>query len=280
MHAASFPARQSRVLYRHELRTLAYVTLDEANGGIVRNLNFHGVGVQAVAALRQKQRVRVRFELRYPRLRVDSQGEVAWSDPSGQCGICFVGLSTRTGHQIKEWMFGNLLDSIFRDAAHDRPILQAPSGSTGPEENDGLIFSPAPVSTIQLAPSKTSPDVQFVPLQSEAPYEGDFARDAGAQLDWLSRPLSGRTMAWLIDSLIMTAAVLLFALIFLSIAHELPKWPLNLAGATGAAIFVVAAYRTIFLTAGGATLGARLAGMAGSSSVDDEERIDDEVRLR
>ena len=92
MDAGTSPARQPRVKHRHELRTLTYVTLDQANGGIVRNLSHEGVGVQAVAAVRPRQQLRVRFELRDPRLRVESRGEVMWATSSGQCGIRFLDL--------------------------------------------------------------------------------------------------------------------------------------------------------------------------------------------
>ena len=47
MQAATFPVRCARTNYRHELRTLTYVTLDEANGGIIRNLSREGVAVQS-----------------------------------------------------------------------------------------------------------------------------------------------------------------------------------------------------------------------------------------
>ena len=80
MDAVVSPARQARSKHRHDLRTLTYVTLDQANGGIVRNLSHEGIGVQAVAALRPNQQVRVRFELRWPRLRVEARGEVDVGD--------------------------------------------------------------------------------------------------------------------------------------------------------------------------------------------------------
>ena len=110
MQAELSPARQARAKHRHELRTLTYVTLDQANGGIVRNLSHEGIAVQAVAALRPRQQVRVRFELRYPRLRVEARGEVTWATVSGQCGIRFLDVSPRMTRQINEWIFGNLLD--------------------------------------------------------------------------------------------------------------------------------------------------------------------------
>src|SRR5260370_37322 len=159
MQSASFPARQARSHYRHELRTLTYVTLDEANGGVIRNLNHEGVAVQAVGALRVQQRVRLRFEL-----------------------------------------------------------------------------------------------------------------------SWLARPISARTLAWLVDSLVVVAALLLFAVIFLSITHELPEWPLTLGAVAAATVFVAAAYWTLFAVFGGPSLGARLA--QATSGFDEKEESDGEDRFR
>ena len=140
MQAVSFPERQTlagqtRTHYRHALRTLTYVTLDQANGGIIRNLNHEGVAVQAVAPLREQQRVRLRFELRFPRLRVDTYGEVSWASSSGQCGIRFVDLPERTSHQINEWIFSNLLDAIARDAGHPHSIFGASVVSIARDEH-------------------------------------------------------------------------------------------------------------------------------------------------
>jgi hypothetical protein len=283
MQAVSIPARQARTHYRHELRTLTYVTLDEANGGIIRNLNGEGAAVQAVAPLRPQQRVRLRFELRFPRLRVEAYGEVSWANSSGQCGIRFVDLPTRTSHQIDEWIFSNLLDAVARDAAHPRSIFGALVVSIAreenvPEENDGLTLSPAPRPAIPLAPS-------FM-RREEAPVlhehrEEDLANPdlvPAAQLNWLSRPLSGRTLAWLVDSLVVTAGLLLFSLIFLSIAHELPPWPLTLGTISAAAVVVAAAYWTLFAVFGGTSVGARLAQAA--SSLEEEEGGEGAGRFR
>ena len=55
----------------------------------MRNLSHEGAALQAVAPLRQEQRVRLRFELRFPRVRVDAWGRVSWANSSGQCGIRF-----------------------------------------------------------------------------------------------------------------------------------------------------------------------------------------------
>jgi hypothetical protein len=283
MQAATFPARQARSHYRHELRTLTYVKLDEANGGIIRNLTHEGVAVQAVAPLREQQRVRLRFELRYPRLRVETSGQVSWARPSGQCGIRFVDLPASTRRQINEWIFANLLDAVARDVAHPRSVFGASVVSiargeevreenipadahNAPEENDGLTVSAAPRPTIRLEPLQREEDL------------ADPAYDQNRQVSWLSRPLSGRTLAWLVDGLVVITALLLFAFIFLSIAHELPPWPLALGTALAAAVFVGVAYRIVFAVFGGPSLGARLTQAV--AACEEEEESESAGRFR
>jgi hypothetical protein len=82
----------------------------------------------------------------------------------------------------------------------------------------------------------------------------------------------------MVDSLVITAGLLLFAFIFLSIAHELPQWQLTLSGALAAAVFVGATYWTVFAVFGGPSLGARLAQAA--TSVEQEAETDSERRFR
>lgn len=273
MQVVSFPTRQARTHYRHELRTLTYVTLDAANGGIIRNLNSEGVAVQAVAPLRQQQRVRLRFELRFPRLRIESYGEVSWANRSGQCGIRFVDLPARTRREISQWIFSNLLERIACQAAH-RSVFQNPLGSIAHEENstaetDGLILSAQPRPSIR--PETSYARLDELKHLNERRHEdlAELGYERDAQLNWLSQPLSGRTLAWLVDGLIMLAALLLFMLIFLSITHELPAWPLTLGAATAAAVFVAGSYWAVFELFGGARLGARLARAA--ASLEEEE---------
>jgi hypothetical protein len=264
MHAASTSTRPVRAHHRQSLHTLTYVTLDEANGGIVRNLNHRGVAIQAVGALRLHQRVRVRFDLRHPRVRVDCQGEVAWADASGQCGIRFLNLSLQATRQINEWIFGDLLDSI---PSRTNSIFGAVSDA--PAEGDGLLLSPGARKVIQLQAQDTGGHP--LPSWETAP---DLSADAPLELDWLSRPLSGQQMAWTLNSLIVFAALLLFSLVFLSVTHELPRWPLDLEAGFGAVVFVIAFYWFFFRVLGGTSMGARLARLAGSDFSRDENAVD------
>jgi len=297
MQAVSTPPRQTRTHYRHELRTLTYVTLDETNGGIIRNLNHEGVAVQAVAPLHPQQRVRLRFDLKFPRVRVEASGQVSWARSSGQCGIRFVDLPARTGHQINEWIFSNLLEAVAHDAGHPRSISGASTSGASifgasvvsilgeedvgeenaSEEDDGLTLSPRPRPAIRLQPDLSRRD-EAPRLQLHIEEDIPDADNEPYALSWLSQPLSGRTLAWLVDSLIVIAGLLLFALIFLSIAHELPPLPLTLGAFSAAGAFIVVAYWAVFAVLGGPSLGARMAQTV--SRLQKEEPTEDASRFR
>jgi len=277
MHAASTSTRRARTAHRQDLHTLTYVTLDEANGGIVRNLNHEGVAIHAVGALRLQQRVRVRFELRHPRVKIDAKGEVVWADVSGQCGIRFLDLSPEAVRQINEWMLGDLLDSI---PSRSNAIFGAAPDAQTPD--DGLLLSPGSRKVIQLQPERAGAQpvslnfdekVDEMNLAGRIDTKGDlgaFARTR-PELDWLSRPISGRQMAWTLNSLIVLAAMLLFSLVFLAVTQDLPRWPLDLEAGFAAAIFVIAFYWIFFRLLGGSSLGVRLARLAESDAGGDRE---------
>ena len=284
MDAGITPARQARAQYRHELQTLTYVTFDQANGGIVRNLTKSGIGAQVVAALRPQHQLQVRFELRSPRLQVETHGEVVWATVSGQCGIRFLDMPASLQQQISQWIFGNLLEGISLHTVHSESIFaaspeQAPetenkAGANGPtpgevEKDDGLLVSPTPVQIIALP-------VEDEPAEP-AVGEDDFVavpQSPSAELGWLSQPLSGRVLAWTVDVLVVMSSLLLFVLIFLSVTREAPPWPL--ASIAGAALMVAGMYWIFFRVFAGSSLGSQLARIAEA----DAEGKGSETRFR
>lgn len=296
MQVEPSPARKERLRHRHELRGLTYVMLDQANGGIVRNLSHEGIAVQAVAAVRAGQQLRLRFELPHPRLRIEAKGEVMWAVPTGQCGIRFLDLAPRMRLRIDEWIMGSLLEDIAGHPAFSRSrgdvALRPSSTVTGPllgaDEDDGLILSPAPVKVIELPARSKSHAVglqaeSLEAIESEAEdaaeavvASGAAASSHAAELDWLSQPLSSRGIAWSVNALAVLAALLLFALVFLSITREAPRWPAAMIA--GAAIFVAVFYWGFFRLFGGPSPGARLARLAGYDY--DEVRETEGTRFR
>jgi hypothetical protein len=275
-------ARQARAQHRHELRTLTYVTLDQANGGVVRNLTHEGIAVQAVAAVRPGQQLRVRFELRGPRLRVESHGEVMWATPSGQCGIRFLDGSPRMTRQINEWIFGNLLaglppwsgpdGSVFAKSRSaqskflTRSLALVAPGKEEEYEDDGLLISAAPVKVIEL---RLRPEPDRIRDDAAERSAHVAATPPATELDWLSQPLSGRGLVWTVNTLVVLAALLLFALVFLSVTGEPPRRPFAIT--VGTAVLVAALYWGFFKVFGGGSPGARLARLRELGAEDDEE---------
>src|SRR4029077_5863451 len=82
--------------YRHQIQTLAYVNLDQSNGGVIRNLGDAGMAIQAVTPLFVNQQVFLRFDLSYPRVRLEAAGRGTWADPVGRAGVEFLALSQRS----------------------------------------------------------------------------------------------------------------------------------------------------------------------------------------
>jgi hypothetical protein len=280
MDIETSPARAARSRHRHDLRTLTYITLDQANGGIIRNLSHEGIAAQMVAAVRPRQQVRLRFELRYPRLRVETRGEVVWATFSGQCGIRFLDLSPRTARQIDEWILGNLLEGIPLHSGRERSIFAGPIFAdalvAAPATNadriavaeDGLMVSPAALKVIELPTRRETQQVTDAKgatarhvLSTAGLSAAESAAGTAADLDWLSQPLSSRGLAWTVNALTVVASLLLFVLVFLAVTRELPKWPVAMAA--GAAICVTALYWGFFKLFGGTSPGARLARLAG-----------------
>jgi len=88
--------------------------------------------------------------------------------------------------------------------------------------------------------------------------------------DWLSQPLTGRTLAWTVDGLVVFASLLLFTLVFLSVTREAPKWPLPMV--SGAALTMAGLYWAFFRYFAGGSLGTKLARIAESDGRDREIR--------
>jgi hypothetical protein len=174
-------------------------------------------------------------------------------------------------------MFGASVVSIVHDKhVRDKNVRDGNvREENAAEEDDGLTLSALSRPVIRLESSAVRWDEAPVLHPRSEEEIRDPTGHADGQLNWLSQPLSGRTIAWLVDGLVVTAGLLLFALIFLSIAHELPPWPLTLGTASAAAVFVAAVYWAVFAAFGGSSLGARL---ARATSGEEEEESDSRFR--
>jgi hypothetical protein len=222
------------------------------------------MGVQAVAAPRPHQQVRMRFELRRPKLRVEARGEVTWSTSSGQCGIKFLDPSSRMARQIDEWIFGNLLEGFSRHEECAGSMFGDALPLSADGAYDGLMVSATPLKVIELP---TRPD-QFRPV----PALDDKAPEPAIELDWLSP----RSIVWTINALVVVAALLLFTLVFLAITREAPSRPLAMMGISIGVVAVL--YWGFFQVFGGSSPGARLARLAVCDLEEGEDATDSRFR--
>lgn len=228
---------------RQVLRLLAYVRLDQGNGGIIRDLSESGLGVQVVGALRSGQEVDLHFELLQPRVRLEARGQVRWADRSGQAGIQFLGLPTRSERALRDWLFTQML------------ALAALSGRDS-------IFSEA----TELVLSSGHPRAIFV-----APHPQPL-RLRAETLRWGPFQLSSEGFSIFVDTLVLLCALLLFSISAIVVMGGLPAWPLATALVLTAATIFTAVYQILFSDFFcGETPGKRLALLATLPPGEEEE---------
>jgi hypothetical protein len=233
--------RNHRRHFRQKIHNLAYINLDYSNGGIIRNVSESGIAIQVVTPIEENQEVQLRFDLLNPRARVEVRARVAWTDSSGQAGLEFLAIAPRSRRQLKEWLFTQLLGAASQAAV------------------TGSIFLPAKLS--DQPPELTSPATTPVTRVSEKePVLDEPACTEAAP--WYPIPESPRTLARIIDVLIVAAAVLLFSVIALSMTRVFPTWPVGLALVAAATAIFTTIYWLSFVTWIGRTPGNLLAGMA------------------
>jgi hypothetical protein len=256
--------RLRRSCYRHQIQRLAYLNLDQANGGIIRNLGEAGIAIQAVAPLCPNQEVFLRFDLAQPRVRVQATGRVAWADPAGQAGVEFLSLPQRSRRLLKEWIFIQLLTMA----------VQA-TGATyveGGEQAAELLFSARSRPAIRL-----EPEVRAAAWLAEDKAEDTQPRSF--DLSWFPFAISAPALSRLVDGLILLSAVLLFAVICMVMIGAVPAWPVALILGLGITAVFAALYWFLFWFWIGGTPGSFLAGIT-LATFDEDIQADDRPRFR
>ena len=212
--------------YRHRVPSLVYITLDQGNGGIVRDISAQGIGIQAVGRLHTGQSVLTRFDLLNPRTRVEATADVVWADDSGQAGLRFAQLPERMRRSLKDWIFTNLLTTLEHITA--RASMFQPT-----EECDRALANAG------VFPSKTN-DTRRTMSETEPTLT--------ISLPFWPKPVSMRSVWLMMDGLLIIAGVLLFWLVFLAIARSLPAWPVTAGLGAGIGLACAFAYRLLFRT--------------------------------
>jgi len=245
------PENRRRFL-RCPLRNLAYVQVDGNGVGVLRDISEGGIATQAVSRLTKEQHVTLQIDLPSPKLHLEAQGRVAWTDSSGQSGLEFVNLSLARRASLKEW----ILTQVLADAQRTAGNLV-----------DDLLFSQSARPAIRLE----SPRLKATRIESRA--------DSAVRLLWFS--LRSRSFARIVDSLAIICAVLLFSIVALMMTDTLPSWYLATPLLFAVGVVFWGLYWFIFSFWFGTTPGHHLAELA---RVDAwrraESREEDQMRFR
>ncbi len=106
------PAPDRRTHSRQPVRTLAYVELDEGNGGIVLNASEGGLSVQAVMSLMEESLPKMRFQLSQSKEWLETSARVVWASESRKvAGLQFVDLPEETRLHIQAWLTAEAPDA-------------------------------------------------------------------------------------------------------------------------------------------------------------------------
>jgi hypothetical protein len=240
--------RNLRRPYRQKIRTLAHVDLDAANGAILRDLSEFGIAMQSVTPLTPDQQVQLRFDLPSPRVRIEAAGRIAWTDSWGQAGVQFIDLPERSQRLLKEWVFIQILSAAYLFA----PCEAAAVSGNHAEGATELLFSAAPRPAIQIEPQPAMPTALPNPE----------ARPQRFRLLWCPIPISLNALSKLVDGLILSCAVLLFAVMSMAITDVLPTWWVTLPLAITVTAVFVGVYWFLFVYWFRSTPGEHLARMA------------------
>jgi DNA-binding NarL/FixJ family response regulator len=90
---------------RHVVRSLSFVSLETPREpAVLLNLSQGGMAVQALEPLAPGRVLQLKFDLPKETVRVEAQGEIVWSDPSGRAGIRFLDMPQMSQQNLKEWV--------------------------------------------------------------------------------------------------------------------------------------------------------------------------------
>jgi len=98
-------ASERRAYARQPIPSLAYVELDEGNGGIILNISEGGFSVQAVAGLMDDLLPGVRFQLTETDAWIEANARITWTNETRKlAGLEFVNLSEDCRGHIRKWL--------------------------------------------------------------------------------------------------------------------------------------------------------------------------------
>jgi TonB family protein len=168
------PGSDRRSAMRHPIRSLAYVELDEGNGGIILNIGEGGMSVQAVTSLMDDFLPEVRFQLAETESWIEAKARITWTSESRKlAGLEFIGLSAESQNRIREWLSRETFADVVTQGVDDAPTEEAsaptPDAAT-PAADASDIATPPPAAEPAVADEFPTPAHQPVNEPSETAF--------------------------------------------------------------------------------------------------------------
>jgi len=163
---------ERRKKVRNRPRSLVYVELESANGGMMRDLSEEGFALRAMMPLQAGGKTQFAFSLDGTK-RISGEGRIAWIKEDGRlAGIEFCGIAQSAREEIREWLAG-----AERPAPHEhRPAAFGASETATIEElrteaRRTLARVAAPkVEAVEAAPPQKT-EIAPTPVAETAPPE-------------------------------------------------------------------------------------------------------------
>jgi GAF domain-containing protein len=125
---------------RHRTHSPAYARLDASQPGVpdlseILDISEDGMSIQTSTPLPVERNFSLSLDLSETGASIRTSGRIVWSDSSGRAGIHFAQLSAQSLHQLKEWLFVNVL------TAFDHADGVIPNGEGSNSASKGLASS-------------------------------------------------------------------------------------------------------------------------------------------
>ena len=150
---------------RQPTRSLAYVEIDDGNGGIVLNVSEGGLAVQAVMTLTEDMFPHVRFQVARSKDWIETSARIAWTNESRKvAGLQFVDLPEPSRTRLREWLSVKSSPATVAKAPQEEGAFSG--RSQGPLSRTGSPVTPP------KAPAAPAPIYMFGQILNEAPDSG------------------------------------------------------------------------------------------------------------
>jgi TonB family protein len=211
------PVSERRTCSRQPVRALAYVELDEGNGGIVLNASEGGLSVQAVMSLMEDSLPKMRFQLSQSKDWLETSARVVWANESRKvAGLQFVDLPEQARLHIRQWLAGEAV-GVEPDERREPAIAQDHADDQADDhahdhDNGAGAIGEEPAATR----ATTAPAVGPTPVPPPAPAMHVFGQLSAFEAEThplASGPLTANSSerAWNIAGLLAVLAIVSLA---------------------------------------------------------------------